>query len=250
MAGGRDAPSAGEARHRANRAGPAAGWTWRDARRTLQFGKKEGATSIVLLRNGEARFAFPTSHKSAFSHEKVAGQRSAGPKQQQQQCANRAPPKQQLTTDVQMESETLNQNHKQQKSADRLQKYNLEMAAILELKLRHFVLRALKRVRHDRVWRIAGPTLAARAANAVHPPALMREGVQQQVAGDKESAGAKRASRPSPTILGSPASSTPSKSRPRTGTSTAQGPAGDGPSSPLGNTDCPWTHPQGAGAPT
>ena len=157
---------------------------------------------------------------------------------------------QQLTTDVQMESETLNQNHKQQKSADRLQKYNLEMAAILELKLRHFVLRALKRVRHDRVWRIAGPTLAARAANAVHPPALMREGVQQQAEGDKESAGAKRASRPSPTILGSPASSTPSKSRPRTGTSTAQGPAGDGPSSPLGNTDCPWTHPQGAGAPT
>ena len=125
-------------------------------------------------------------------------------------------------------SETL--NHKEQKSADKLQKYNLEMAAILELRLRHFVLRALKRVRHDRVWRIAGPALAARTAKPALPSLVCR--VESRIDGDKVQAGTKRTSRASPSKIGSPSSSSPpSKSRSRAGASTALIPVGNGPGS-------------------
>ena len=129
MAGGRTAPSADKVHCRANRAGPVAGWTWRDARRTLQFGKKEGSTSVVLCRNGEARFHFPTPQLSASSAERAVGQQSGAPTQQQKQRANRVQPMQQPTTDTPMESESL--SNSQHKSAARLQKFNLEMAAIL-----------------------------------------------------------------------------------------------------------------------
>ena len=229
MAGGRIAPSAGEVHRRANRAGPVAGWAWRDARLVLQLGRQQKAASVVLRRNGEAHFHFPTQQLSASSIEKVVGQQRGAQTQQQKQRANRAEPKQQPTTDAPMERESL--SNKQHKSAARLQKFNLEMAAILELKLRHFVLRALKRARHDRVWRVAGPALAARSANPVSPSPLKCRG-EGKAAGDKDSTGTKRASRSSPTIMGSPsASSPPSKTRSRTGASTTLIPVGNGPGS-------------------
>ena len=221
MAGGRTAPSADKVHYRANRAGPVAGWTWRDARRTLHFGKKEGATSIGLYRNGEARFHFPTLQLSASSAEGAVGQQSGAPTQQQKQRANRVQPMQQPTTDTPMESESL--SNSQHKSAARLQKFNLEMAAILKLKLRNFVLRALKRVRYERVWSVARPWIkqhAARASGTVISSSLICTGEGKGDV-DQDSAGAKRTSRPISAKVNSPsASSPPSKTRSRTGAST------------------------------
>ena len=174
---GRDASAANVPR-RANRAGPAAGWTWRDARRTLRFGVQEGATSVVLHRNGEARFHFSTAQMSAFSTEEAAGQQRGAQRQPQKQRANRTVPTQKPTNDAPVgESESL-LNKKQQKSADRLQKYNLEMTAILGLKLRFFMLRALKRARYKRVWSVVRPFLQKMASTRAMPsPQLICEGV-------------------------------------------------------------------------
>jgi len=233
--GGRDA-SAANVRRRANRAGPAAGWTWRDARRTLRLGVQEGVTSVVLHRNGDARFNFPTAQMSACSTERVAaGQQRGAQRQPQKQRANRTVPTQKPTDAPMGESESL-LNKKQQKSADRLQKYNLEMAAILGLKLRLFMLRVLKRARHERVWSVARPFLKAQATNPASPAPLICTGVSR-ADGDRGQSGTKRTSRSSPNKVGSPSSSlTPSKSRPRTDASTAIIPAGDGPG--LGTS--PW----------
>ena len=226
MAGGRTAPSAGGTHRHANRAGPVAGWAWRDARQALQFGRKEGATSIALCRNGEVRFHFPTSQLSACSAEQAVGQQR-GAQTQQKQRANRAQPMQQPMHDAPTESEPL--STKQQKSAVRLQKYNLEMAAILELKLRHFMLRALKRVRHERVWSVARPFLKALATNPASPTPLTCRG-EDKAADDKVQTGTKRAITASSTAMGSPSSSSPpSKTRSRTSTSTALLPVGNGP---------------------
>ena len=117
--------------------------------------RKEGATSVVYFhRNGAARFHFSTAQMSAFSTEDAAGQQRGAQRQPQKQRANRTVPTQKPTTDAPIgESESL-LNKKQQKSADRLQKYNLEMTAILGLKFRLFMLRALKRARYERVWSV------------------------------------------------------------------------------------------------
>jgi hypothetical protein len=156
----------------------------------------------------------------------------------QKQSANRATPMQQPTTDEQMnEGETL--NRKQLKSADRLQKFNLEMEVILKLKIRTFILKALKRARHDRVWRVAGPHLAARAKSPASPsPALICRG-EDRAAGDKAQTGTKRASRASPSKVGSPSmSSPPSKTRSRTSASTTLIPVGNGPGSGTSDEMC------------
>jgi hypothetical protein len=122
-------------------------------------------------------------------------------------------------------SETLTE--KQKKSAARLLVFNTEMNAVLTLKLRLFALRALKRARLDRVWRVAGPFITASATKAASTPTPMRVCLSE-AAGEKGMSGAKRASRPSPTKQGSPSSSTPSKTRPRTGVEALLPPFFDG----------------------
>ena len=69
----RSAEAAGTHR-RANRAGPVVGWAWREARDAVQFGKKEGACSVVLKKNGEARFNFWVAQPPvAADRQQVAG---------------------------------------------------------------------------------------------------------------------------------------------------------------------------------
>ena len=106
---------------------------------------------------------------SAFSTEEAAGQQRGAQRQPQKQRANRTVPTQKPTNDAPVgESESL-LNKKQQKSADRLQKYNLEMTAILGLKLRFFMLRALKRARYERVWSVVRPFLKKMASTRAMP---------------------------------------------------------------------------------
>jgi hypothetical protein len=214
----RTAASADNVHHQANRPGPVAGWTWRESRQALRLGKEEGVRSVDFYKGGGARFNFqPAQHTALPAKEVKAGQRHVNGQRLQTRRAKRAAPKQ-PAHDLPMD-EGENLTEKQKKSAARLSVFNTEMAAVLSLKLRAFTLRALKRARHARVWRVAGPHLAARAAGtATRTPGLLSwPGVQEQkAADDKGLSGAKRASRPSPTKMSSPLSSTPSKSRPRT----------------------------------
>ena len=267
-AGGRTAPSATNVHRQANRPGPVAGWTWCDAHQAVRFGKEEGACSVDLKQNGDARFHFwATAPNQQRSSKLQSGQRRSPSKV----CAKRANPTQQRHSDAVQTSETLNvnsaahgaatattshqrrpglqkqhdqqeqpskacakraestrqqpsvdvrmnePNEKQKKSAARLKVFNLEMEAVLSLKLRKFALRALKRARHERVWRVARVYLIARATNpSLTPtPSPMRVCTPED-ARDEGRSGAKRTSRPIPTMMGSPSSSTPSKSRPRT----------------------------------
>jgi hypothetical protein len=219
----RNAAPAADVHRQASRHGTVAGLARREARLALRLGKEEGVFSVVF-KNGEARFhlkpaasAHRPTNRGGGTGQQHDGQRP------QKQCANRAAPKQ-PTVDVTMDAgEKLTE--KQKKSAARLSVFNTEMKALLALKLRAFTLRALKHARHARVWRVAGPHLAARAAGTATrtPDLLSWPGVQEQsAADDKDLSGAKRASRPSPTKMGSPSSSTPSKSRPRTDAAAVQ----------------------------
>ena len=148
----------------------------------------------------------------------------------QQQQARRAA--EQPKADVRMNDKSESLSKRQQKSAARLQVFNMEMEAILRLKIRAFMLRALKRARHDRVWRVAGPHLAARGASPATPMLISsaEKAAVETVSGDRSS-GTKRADRSSPSKVGSPSSPTlPSKSRQRNGT-TPSITAGNGPGS-------------------
>jgi negative regulator of sigma E activity len=102
---------------RTGRHGPVPGWGWRDARRILQLGKKEGVSAVVLQRNGDVRFNLLSVYKPPLetSDAKVQAQQA---KCQQRVAASATPVREPAVL-----------NSAQRRSARRLQEYQQQRRA-------------------------------------------------------------------------------------------------------------------------
>jgi len=150
----------------ANRGGPAVGWTWRDARRALRFGKQEGASGVVLKRGGETHFLFGARGRRNGRVEPEP----PPPDGRREQRDHRAASQASAPTGV--------LSKRRQKSAERLQEFQ-QSWRLRHCRLRKVVLRVLRRLRHERVWRVFREWHATRnVSNAAHSaadPALATE---------------------------------------------------------------------------
>jgi hypothetical protein len=102
---------------RTGRHGPVPGWGWRDARRILQLGKKEGVSAVVLQRNGDVRFNLLSVYKPPLEA------RDAKVQAQQAKCQQR------VAASATPVREPAVLNSAQRRSARRLQEYQQQRRA-------------------------------------------------------------------------------------------------------------------------
>jgi len=132
------------------RGGPFAGWTWRDARRAMQFGKREGAYG-VRFPNGVRYFFGTRTQQGAEPGQQPAGdRRPATPPLD----PSRARPPPASTSPGQASSPPPGLLSKRKlKSVARLQEFQ-QRRRLLNCRLRKVALQVIKRLRFDRRWRV------------------------------------------------------------------------------------------------
>lgn len=145
------------------RAGPLAGWTWRDARGAIQFGKRQGAYGVEL-RPGNVRFFLDAARPGAASARAVARPaRKAGPvaptrRRDAATLGDSAAPPAALSK-------------RKQRSAQRLQEFQQHKRT--KLLWWRALAKVLKMCRHHRMWDVHNAWYATRSASAdaAGPPA-------------------------------------------------------------------------------
>ena len=164
MSGGRDARSAALRRvpGRASRA-VLPGWTWRDLRQIVRLGRREGASGVALNKHGVKLF---------FAAGSAAGLQGPGlqpgggcPIDEPSTAARAGRAEQEAPTPMETSDPAVRPASKRQlRSAARLQEF--QQARRLK-RLRGILLRAVKRVRFDRMWRVHNEWYAARARSTL-----------------------------------------------------------------------------------
>ena len=136
------------------------------ARRALRFSKQEGASGVVRKRGGETQFLFGARGRRNGRAEPEP----PPPGGRREQSDHRAAPRVSAPAGV--------LSKRRQRSAERLQEFQ-QSWRLRRCRLRKVVLRVLKRMHHERVWRVYREWPAARdvsnAAPSAADPALATE---------------------------------------------------------------------------
>ena len=153
MVGRRDARSAAKGSSRgarANRAG-LSGWAWRDLRHAIKLGKRHGASAVKLNKHGvEVFFCAANSAAGQQVPElQPSGNRPVGAPSNAAR-AGRAPQEAPAPMDTGGPA-VKPERMRKLKSAARLKEFQQSKRLA---KLRGTLLRAMKRVRFDRMWRV------------------------------------------------------------------------------------------------
>ena len=154
MAGREPRSAARACKAGSRRAGPLAGWAWREARRAMQLGRRQGAYGVEL-RQDNVRFLFDRNTPAVVERRAV---------EQRPAPAGQAAPQRRRNTATSSAEPPAALSKRKQRSLARLQEFQrLQRVKKLWRRALHKV---VKMMRHQRLWRVHNAWIAAQPAPA------------------------------------------------------------------------------------
>jgi hypothetical protein len=145
-------------RKRSTRAGPLAGWSWRDARCAVKFGKQAGAWAVELRQNGMRIFV-----QDVILSRPQASTPGCTPARPRREERRRDDASSSPTSSSAGSAPTGTLSNRKRRSVARLQEFQHRRRLD---RLRGLFTRVLKRVRFNRMWQVHNEWYAARPSDS------------------------------------------------------------------------------------